>query len=483
MKRYTAIIAAMMATMLTFAQEELPFYLKIVAENNPAVKAAFHTYKASLQKIPQASAYQDPQIEMGFFLEPMDIVGGRQIAQFQFMQMFPWFGTKKAARTEAQHMAKMAFEQFCEAKDNLFLEVYTQWYRLCEWQQKLINSKENKKLLLQLETLALQRISSSGSGQGITGNRQPATGSTSGNRQPPTGSMSGMNMGNASLSVADRQSTAPSDMNDMKSASSSGMSEVLRIRLEMIELESNIESLLSEMVAKKARFNALLNLPAENEIVVPDEILQIPFSFDEKEIIQTIATQNPMLKMLGEESLAYEAKTEMDRKMSYPMFGIGLQYMLIGKSETTGHQTINEGATDNMNRMNGKDMVMPMVSITVPLYRNKYKALQRENEFLRQASKEKYADTFNNLQAELYQLKHQLEDAKRKITLYKKQTGLALTTCDLAVQEFISGNNNLSDIIQIQRQLLEYQLKESTAIAEYNILVATIRKLAAQWEK
>jgi outer membrane protein TolC len=473
-----------MATGIAFGQEGLPFYLKTAAENNPAVKAAFHTYKASLQKIPQAGAYEDPQMETGFFLEPMDIVGGRQIAQFQLMQMFPWFGTKKAARTEAQHMAKMAFEQFSEAKDNLFLEVYTQWYSLCEWQQKLINSKESRKLLLQLETLALQRISSR-SGSGITGNRQVISDSNpaTGNRQPTNGGMSGMNMGNALQPVAGRQSPTSNDMNDMKSVSSSGMSEVLRIQLEIIELESNIESLFSEMIAKKARFNALLNLPAKNEIVVPDEILQISFALDEKELIQTIATQNPMLKMLSEEWLAYEAKAEMDRKMSYPMFGIGLQYMLIGKSETAGHQTMNDGATNNMNRMNGKDMVMPMVSISIPLYRNKYKALQRENEFLRQASKDKYTDTFNNLQAELHQLKHQLEDAKRKITLYKKQTELALTTCDLAVQEFISGNNNLSDIIQIQRQLLEYQLKESKAIAEYNTLVATIRKLAAQWEK
>lgn len=53
-------------------------------------------YKASLQKIPQAGAYQDPNLEMGFFLEPMDIIGGKQVAEFKLMQMFPWFGTKKS---------------------------------------------------------------------------------------------------------------------------------------------------------------------------------------------------------------------------------------------------------------------------------------------------------------------------------------------------------------------------------------------------
>ncbi|MDR2804964.1 MAG: TolC family protein [Dysgonamonadaceae bacterium] len=470
-----------MGTIVASGQEGLPFYLKTATENNPAVKAAFLAYKASLQKIPQAGAYEDPQLEMGFFLEPMDIVDGRQIAQFQLMQMFPWFGTKKAAQTEAQHMAKMAFEQFRDVKDNLCLEVYNQWYSLCEWQQKRINNEENKKLLQQLETLALQRISSGGNGR-PTGGRQPATGTNSpaGNGKPATGGMSGMNMGNTSQTVAGRQSPAANDMSSMEGSVSSGMSDVLRIQLEIIELESNTESLLSEMTVKKARFNALLNLPAENEIVVPDELAQTPFSLDEKEIMQWIATQNPMLEMLNEEALAYEAKAEMDRKMSYPMFGIGLQYMLIGKSESAGNQSANEMAMDNMSRMNGKDMVMPMVSISIPIYRNKYKAARRESDFLRQASREKYADTFNDLQAELYRLKYQLEDMERKITLYRKQAGLASTTCDLAIQEFISGRNNLSDVIQIQRQLLEYQLKESEAIAEYNTSVAAIHKLAAQ---
>jgi outer membrane protein TolC len=484
MIKYKIMFVAMMMATVALGQEGLPFYLKTAAENNPSVKAAFLAYKASLQKIPQAGAYEAPQLEMGVFLEPMDILSGRQMAQFQLMQMFPWFGTKKAAQTEAQHMAKMAFEQFREAKDNLYLEVYTQWYRLCEWQQKLINSEENRKLLQQLETLALQKIASGGNASGMTGDRQTASDANAASDGSPstTGGMSGMSMGNASLPAAGRRSPVAGAMSNMGGSSSSGMSDVLRIQLERMELESNIESLLSEITAKKARFNALLNLPAENEIVVPNEILQIPFSPDEREIIRLIAKQNPMLEMLNEEALAYKAKAGMDRKMSYPMFGIGLQYMLIGKSKATGNSSMSEMAMSDPSSMDGKDMLMPMVSITIPIYRNKYKALQRENEFLQQASREKYADTFNNLQAEVYQLKYQLDDAKRKIDLYEKQAGLARTTYSLAVQEFISGKNNLSDVIQIQRQLLDYQLKTAETVAGYNTFVAGLYKLAAKWE-
>jgi outer membrane protein TolC len=483
MKRYKTFIAALLTAVAVWGQDGLPFYLKTAAENNPAVKAAFLAYEAALQKAPQAGAYEPPQLEMGVFLEPMDLLGGRQLAQFQLMQMFPWFGTKKAARTEAQHMAKMAFEQFREAKDNLYLEVYTQWYRLCESRQKLINSEENIRILQQLETLALQRTASGNGAPGMTGDRQSSSpaDAAAGNPSSAAGGMGGMNMSNPPSPAAGSRASVAGEGGGM-SGTAAGVPEVLRIRIERLESEDNRENLLSEIAAKKARFNALLNLPAEHEIALPDTVLPLPLPPGETELIQLIAQQNPMLEMFNQEALAYKAKAEMDRKMSYPMFGIGLQYMLIGKSAPAANASMNGMMMDGGNAMNGKDMLMPMLSVTVPVYRNRYKALQRENELLQQASRAKYADTFNNLQAEVYQLKHQLQEAKRKTVLYEKQAELAQAAYRLAVQEFVSGKNNLGDVIRIQRQLLDYRLKNAEAVAGYNTFVANLYRLAAKWE-
>jgi outer membrane protein TolC len=404
--------------------DSLDHYLEIAAKNNPGLNADFLAYKASLEKVPQAGAWPDPKLDIGFFLKPMDLVGGRQIADFTLMQMFPWFGTKKAAQTEATHMAKMAFAQFTETRDNLYLEVYTQWYVLSTLVEQLRNNRDNLQLLKQLEELALRKVSS------------PSGGMTSG-------------MGSA----------AP------------GMSDVLRVQLEMVEIENNIESILSEIAAEKAKFNALLNRPAGVEIILPDSIVKVPFFFDEGVTMGEIENQNPMLDMLAEEELAYRAKGEMEQKMSYPMFGIGLQYMLIGESATA---PMDQGMEPEMT---GMDMIMPMVSISLPIYRNKYKAQQRESRFLWQSAREKYNNTLNMLQSDLFKLKHQLDDAERKIALYLKQEQLARTTYQLVVQEYVSAKSDLTNVIQVQRQLLDYQLRKAEAIDEYNTRVASIRKL------
>lgn len=95
--------------------DSLSYYLETAARNNPSVNSSFALYKASLEKIPQAGAFSDPELEMGFFFKPMEQLSGKQVADFTLMQMFPWFGTRKAARSEATEMARMAYEQFREA--------------------------------------------------------------------------------------------------------------------------------------------------------------------------------------------------------------------------------------------------------------------------------------------------------------------------------------------------------------------------------
>jgi outer membrane protein TolC len=457
--------------------DSLSHYLQIAAQNNPGIKADFLAYKASLEKVPQAGAYQDPQLEMGMFLKPMDIVGGRQVAEFKLMQMFPWFGTKKAAQTEAVHMAKMSYEKFRETRDNLYLDVYTQWYILCSLQQRLMNNRENKALLTQLEELAMRKFSSP-SGSSSSGYSIPSPAPVSPNNTSPVsgGGISGMSsMGGNSNTSTKSASQGMSSMGGSASGMSSsmgsstpGMSDVLRIQLEIAEIDNNIASLLSEIAAEKAKFNTLLNRHVNSEVQISESFEQTPFLFDGESIMAKVENQNPMLGMINEEGLSYKAKAKMDKKMSYPMFGIGVQYMLNKKTDE---------AMLSMGDMNGKDMIMPMVSVSIPLYRNKYKAQQRESKLWWQASREKYDNTRNALESELYKTKHLLDDAARKIALYKKQEELAKTTYNLIIQEFISGKSDLTNVIQVQRQLLDYQLKEAESIASYNTMVASIEKL------
>lgn len=161
MQAYITGIALLLGFLPAFSQQadSLSWYLEIAARNNPLVNSNFALYKASLEKIPQAGAYEDPELDIGIFVKPMETLSGKQIADFTLMQMFPWFGTRKAARNEATEMSRMAYEQFREARNNLFYEVKSQWYQLCNLNEQYKNTQANLALLEQLEKLALNRYS------------------------------------------------------------------------------------------------------------------------------------------------------------------------------------------------------------------------------------------------------------------------------------------------------------------------------------
>src|SRR5690606_18619520 len=410
-----------------YAEDPLSHYISIAIGNNPGIKSQKYVQEAFLEKIPQAGAYEDPELSIEAYTTPMDIIGGRSIGNISLMQMLPWFGTRKAARTEAGHMANMQDEQYREAVADLILQVSTQWYGMQKLNEQLRNNEENKRLLAQLEQLALRKFSAppSSTSAGTVSSVSSNVASS-----PALSGTGGMNMGGgATAGATNNQSMSRSsgtDMGGMSAGAQSGMSDVLRIQLELVEIENNIESLHAQIKAEKAKFNTLLNREATAEVLVEEEIRKVDFLYSEKEALARIESNNPMLGMISVEGLAYKATAEMDRKMSYPMVGLGLQYMVIGK---------NSDPMFAMGDMNGKDMIMPMVSISLPIFRKKYNAQQKESQLWWKSSEGNYNNTLNTLKSEYYGFKSQLDDAERIVRLYQKQSTLAYTTYNLIIKE------------------------------------------------
>lgn len=354
-KRIRSIIMAgvlgMLNVLFAYSQpaDSLGYYLELAARNNPQINADFSLYKASLEKVPQAGAYPDPELEIGFFLKPMEILSGKQIADFTLMQMFPWFGTRKAARNEATEMARMAYEQFRNSRNNLYYEVKSQWYQLCNISEQYKNTQANLRLLDQLEQLALNRFSApSAKAGGSSVLPSPVSSAPS---TPPAVSGGGMSgMGGSSMGSPTVQSTgasgstmsgmsgdSPMGGGSMGSGNSmGGMSDVLRIQMEKVELENTLASLLSQRKTAEAAFNTLLNQSLATPISVPDSLERLPLSWSESMALDSVISNNPMLTMLEAEGNAYRAKAEMDKKMSYPM----LRYrppVFLDREETGGY--------------------------------------------------------------------------------------------------------------------------------------------------
>ena len=75
--------------------------------------------------------------------------------------------------------------------------------------------------------------------------------------------------------------------------------------------------------------------------------------------------------------------------------------------------------------MNGKDMIMPMATVTLPIYRNKYNAMKIETDLLKTANKQNYQAISNSLQNDYCEAVQLFKDGERRMMLYDKQSNLA----------------------------------------------------------
>jgi outer membrane protein TolC len=153
--------------------------------------------------------------------------------------------------------------------------------------------------------------------------------------------------------------------------------------------------------------------------------------------------------------------------MGYPMVGIGLNYSVIGKSDMS------------TSSMNGKDMIMPMAVFTLPIYRKKYIAMQKEAELLKVATTENWQTTANSLQSEYYQAVLLYQDAQRRVKLYENQFQLASKSLDLMLKSFSTSSSGLTDVLRVRQQTLDYEFRQVEAIADFNTAIAWLKRLMA----
>ena len=443
-------------------------YLEIAAKNNPVILQKYTEYQAALQKVPQVGSLPDPDINTGVFLSPMELISGSQVAEIRLMQMFPWFGVLKNAKDEMSLMANAKYELFRDAKLQAFYDVQRTWYELYKVHQNVRISEKNSEILRTLERLSLVKFKST-----PTGNSNaafPGGNASTGPTPATSAGVSGMNvMGNKTKGSSDEPSS-PSSMqsNAMGSSSGgSGLSDVYRIQMEIGELNNSIALLKTQLITITARFNSILNRPVKTAVSLPDTLNPDSLSISLMAVCDSMLTNNPMLGMLQYEQQSFDARKKMVTRMGYPMVGVGVNYTVIKKSDMS------------TSSMNGKDMIMPMITVTLPVYRRKYRAMQTEADLMKSATEQNYKSTANSLQTEYYEAIQFYQDAQRRLKLYENQQLLANKSLDIMIKSFSASGSGLTDLLRIRQQTLDYEFKQVEALTDYNTSIAWLNRLMA----
>lgn len=244
------------------------------------------------------------------------------------------------------------------------------------------------------------------------------------------------------------------------------MSDQLRLDAEEERLKEQTESLETQLTLQKQQFNITLHRRPNVALSLPDSIplRQMPtFHWTE------IERNNPKLAQYSAIQKAFKSQEKQARAKGMPMIGVGLQYMVNGKVDMP-----------MMPSMNGKDMMMPMVSVTIPVYRKKITSAIHSAQLMERSTAYNYQSQLDALQSTYLSIEQRANDVKRKLKLYESEVSLLNRTLELMQKEYATGAASLTDILQTTRESIDYDLLKAEANAQYNTITAEAIQLLAR---
>jgi outer membrane protein TolC len=236
-------------------------------------------------------------------------------------------------------------------------------------------------------------------------------------------------------------------------ASSARHSSVIKAQVELGRLQDRFQTLQDFQAPLIAKLNAALNRPLKSDLPWPTAIPDFDTSMSEGELFAIASSSNPELRAMEHLAKKESSGVKLAGKSYYPNIMLGAGLIETGDA--------------NMPEMDesGKDPIIAMIAISLPIWPGKSRAGVREAKAREMAAQEHLKESKNNLLADVELALYHFRDAERKITLYRD--GLipkAWESLEVNNQAFESGKAEFLDVIDSERVLLEFELSYERAL-------------------
>lgn len=246
-------------------------------------------------------------------------------------------------------------------------------------------------------------------------------------------------------------------------------SDVIQAQVELGKLDDRLHSLESLREPLVAGLNAAMSRPTDLTLPWPRSLAETTVHFSDEQAVQWLVDGNPDLLRLDHLTGQAEVGVGLAKRSAYPDITLGVDYLDTGDA-------LNANVVDS-----GKDPVVAMVSLSLPLWYGKHRAATRESRWREAAAQADRVDTEKRLRADLTLALYHFKDADRKIKLYRDTlVPKAEQSVEVARQGFEAGKTSFLALVDAQRLLLEFQLAHERAQADRGTRLAEIEMLVGK---
>lgn len=236
------------------------------------------------------------------------------------------------------------------------------------------------------------------------------------------------------------------------------MVDAIRADIMIDEVKTEIALLEQKRRPLEVAFNRLLARDAElpvnlsGQLPAPETGRPVPND--------SLIAGNPALAVFDKQMRAEQSAEIAAGFMRKPMIGVGVQYMVLTK---------RKGEHDHIEPNTGMDMIMPMVSVTVPVWRKSYAAAAEERRLMRHMYSDRKEDMRNELAAGYEMASYEAEKSAQIIELLNRQMVKTRQVLDLMMAAYSNVGQDFEEILRMQQQLFRYRMEIVSAKTEYQL--------------
>jgi outer membrane protein TolC len=238
--------------------------------------------------------------------------------------------------------------------------------------------------------------------------------------------------------------------------------DVLRLQMRQNEMQQLKDVLQQQFLAEQTKFNNLLNRGNDVTVNVVDSLM-IPS--EDFEITTENLALHPELLKYDKLYQSIEQSELLNQNENNPMIGFGLDY-------------INVAERPNMDFSdNGKDIVMPMVSVSIPIFNTKYKSQSKQNELQQQEITAQKQERLNSLETLLDKAINERISARISYVTQTKNLKQAKDAEDILIKSYETGTIDFNDVLDIQELQLKFQMNQIESVMTYYVQSTIINYL------
>ena len=228
--------------------------------------------------------------------------------------------------------------------------------------------------------------------------------------------------------------------------------DVLRLQIRQNELQQQKDVLEEEFKSEQTTFNNLLN--REGTMLV-DVITSMEIPEEDPIYGADALSLNPELLKYDKLYESVAQSELLNQREGLPMIGFGVDYLPV--SERTDMNPLD----------NGKDVLMPMVSISIPIFNNRYKSISKQNELWQRELEAQKVQRLNALESAFAKAISQRNQSRIKFQTQSKNLKQAKDAEQILIINYETGTIDFNDVLDIQELQLKFQMNQIIELTTY----------------